>query len=528
MCRLTVYKGSPMLIGDLITNPNNSLILQSRDAAYHPLVVDRTHRRNILVNGDGFGVAWYGNHIAKGSCLFKFVTPAWSNSNLRNIGDHVESGLIFAHIRAASSGHDPLESVAVSHENCHPFKYKNFTFMHNGGIPTFSKMKLKLLNCLDETFFQEIKGSTDSEHIFALFLTFLYRHHHLYSSNQNGGMPSLSRRRSNSVSSTSETTNTSAYTGVPPCPHVDTNGMEVFRIEEFVDAINHTVSTIIELMQQSHITDACSLNICVTDGIHIVATRFRNGTSNPPSLYYNFGSNFKCEDGVFYSSGGNKSPCDIVISSAPLSKVRAYQPSAAVNNSTANTSSSTSSSSDSGSDTSEREQQSNHDIHEEDVGSWILMPKNHMLVCRGDLHNPTIISSVKVQPITIENLSTSVHPFQSPAAVIAQKVLSAVNSPHHHPQFFATGPIEASSVPPTILTFPSTQILTAASLSAVAGPPTSNNMAVYKSHSNLGKHTDSRGGMKKSKKQKMKEPLTTNTKHDTINIPRLSSRKKDF
>lgn len=130
MCRLTAYKGTPCLIGDLVTNPNNSLLLQSRDAAYHPGnsynlyfslifsnffyllgVVDRTHRRNILVNGDGFGVAWYSKTRNKGSCTFKFVTPAWSNSNLRSIGDHVESHLIFAHIRAASSGHDPNERV---------------------------------------------------------------------------------------------------------------------------------------------------------------------------------------------------------------------------------------------------------------------------------------------------------------------------------------------------------------------------------------------------------------------------------
>lgn len=175
MCRLTLYKGKPMLIGDIVTNPDNSLLLQSRDAAYHPGVTDSTHCRNILVNGDGFGVAWYGTDIHKGACCFRFVTPAWSNANLRSIGDHVASSLICAHIRAASSGHDPTERVAVSHENCHPFKYKQFTLMHNGGIPFFSRIKLSLLNLLSEQFFSEIKGSTDSEHVFMLFLHLLHR-----------------------------------------------------------------------------------------------------------------------------------------------------------------------------------------------------------------------------------------------------------------------------------------------------------------------------------------------------------------
>ncbi len=372
MCRLTVYKGRPMLIGDLITNPNNSLILQSRDAAYHPLVLDRSHRRNILVNGDGFGVAWYGNNIDKGSCLFKFVTPAWSNANLRNIGDHVDSSLIFAHIRAASSGHDPLEHVAVSHENCHPFKHGSFTFMHNGGIPNFSKIKLKLLNKLLDPFFQEIKGSTDSEHIFALLLTYLFTNR--------------------------ET--------------IDTT-IEKFKVEEIASAMQTTISTIITLMKDAGITDPCSLNCCVTDGVNIVVTRFRNGSSCPPSLYYNFGSNFACEDGVFLAKGGTTGPSDIVISSAPLSKVRAYQPSSlgcGGNGSVAGTNTTTGSS-----------EESEHDISEEDIGSWILMPKNHMLIVRGDVNDSTRVTSVKLEPIIVNGNGPVPTPISTPNSSVTSK-----------------------------------------------------------------------------------------------------------
>ena len=39
-----------------------------------------------------------------------------------------------AHIRAATSGRDPFEKMVVSSENCHPFKYGRWTFMHNGGV----------------------------------------------------------------------------------------------------------------------------------------------------------------------------------------------------------------------------------------------------------------------------------------------------------------------------------------------------------------------------------------------------------
>ena len=153
--------------------PENSLVCQSRDAAYHPGVIDKSHVRNIRVNGDGFGVAFYSDKPEIGSCLFKFVTPAWSNKNLINLGQFIRSSLILGHIRAATSGTDPLEPQSVSIENCHPFKHLHWTFMHNGGIPRFSKIKLALLNLLCDTCFQNINGSTDSEHIFALFLSLL-------------------------------------------------------------------------------------------------------------------------------------------------------------------------------------------------------------------------------------------------------------------------------------------------------------------------------------------------------------------
>ena len=48
MCRLACYKGNPILLGDIIVKPENSLVCQSRDAGYHPGVVDKTNRRNIL------------------------------------------------------------------------------------------------------------------------------------------------------------------------------------------------------------------------------------------------------------------------------------------------------------------------------------------------------------------------------------------------------------------------------------------------------------------------------------------------
>ncbi|CAN0034234.1 unnamed protein product, partial [Hapterophycus canaliculatus] len=110
--------GVPLPMEVLVTKPEHSLVLQSRDASFHPGCPDK---RNIRVNGDGFGIAWYTpKKISEGGCVVKFPTPAWSSTNLLNIAKFVESGLVFAHVRAASDGAVLVGSV--NHENTHPFK----------------------------------------------------------------------------------------------------------------------------------------------------------------------------------------------------------------------------------------------------------------------------------------------------------------------------------------------------------------------------------------------------------------------
>lgn len=61
--------------------------------------------------------------IEDGACVVKFPTPAWSSPNLLNIAKFVESGLVFAHVRAASDGAALVGNV--NHENTHPFKVRH-------------------------------------------------------------------------------------------------------------------------------------------------------------------------------------------------------------------------------------------------------------------------------------------------------------------------------------------------------------------------------------------------------------------
>jgi predicted glutamine amidotransferase len=154
MCRWLAYSGSPVLIEDLLYKPEHSLIDQSRHAR---LGVDTT-------NGDGFGVGWYGS-ASQTPAVFRSIEPAWNDRNLREVASHVRSPLFLAHIRASTG-------TAVQQTNCHPFRYGNWLWVHNGLVRDFYLVKRDLALAVDESLYPYMEGSADSEVLFYLALTF--------------------------------------------------------------------------------------------------------------------------------------------------------------------------------------------------------------------------------------------------------------------------------------------------------------------------------------------------------------------
>ena len=153
MCRWVAFSGSPILLEDLIYKPKHSLVDQS---LHSQLGVETT-------NGDGFGVGWYSDKGRPG--VFHSVGPAWSNRNLRELAGQIQASVFFAHIRASTG-------TPVQESNCHPFRYENWLWMHNGSIAQFSKIKRDLMFMVAPDLFSSIQGSTDSELMFYLALTF--------------------------------------------------------------------------------------------------------------------------------------------------------------------------------------------------------------------------------------------------------------------------------------------------------------------------------------------------------------------
>ena len=100
-----------------------------------------------------------------GPAVYHSVAPAWGDANLRELAAHVESPLFLAHVRAAIGS-------PVQQTNCHPFRHGQWLFVHNGYIGDFHAIRRDLMLAIDPGLFADITGSTDTEVVFRLALTF--------------------------------------------------------------------------------------------------------------------------------------------------------------------------------------------------------------------------------------------------------------------------------------------------------------------------------------------------------------------
>ncbi|MEV0297461.1 class II glutamine amidotransferase [Nocardia sp. NPDC050710] len=147
------YSGEPILAEDLLFRPAHSLI----DQSMHSRLGATT------TNGDGFGIGWYGEGAQP--AVFKNIEPAWNDRNLREIAGQIRTPHFFAHVRASTG-------TAVQRSNCHPFRHGRWLWMHNGALHGFHEIKRDLMTAVDPALFADIEGSTDSELLFFLALTF--------------------------------------------------------------------------------------------------------------------------------------------------------------------------------------------------------------------------------------------------------------------------------------------------------------------------------------------------------------------
>ena len=247
----------------LITEPAHSIIHQS----YH------SEEREEPLNGDGFGVAWYAPDESDKPAVFKDVSPAWNNQNLANLAKVVRSPCIVAHIRAATPG------LPVSELNCHPFSWGRFTFAHNGVVGGFHRLRRAIQARLSDDAFDLLRGSTDSEHLFALFAT-------EYDETDQGS-----------------------------------------KLDAMAVALCGAIETIETIRKDHSVAVPSLLNLVLTDGENTVITRYISNTRKKPnSLYLHTGASYECIDGVCHMRDRSQSGNTVLVASEPLSHDDGWQP----------------------------------------------------------------------------------------------------------------------------------------------------------------------------------------------------------
>jgi predicted glutamine amidotransferase len=151
MCRWIAYVGDAVYLEDFVSLPRQSLVVQSHHA--------RESKSD--VNGDGFGIGWYGERERPG--VFRDIRPAWSDDNLLSISHQIRSRLFVAHVRASTG-------TASTRSNCHPFSVGPWLFMHNGQIGGYERIKRRLEREIPDDLYAHRNGTTDSEILFLLLL----------------------------------------------------------------------------------------------------------------------------------------------------------------------------------------------------------------------------------------------------------------------------------------------------------------------------------------------------------------------
>lgn len=147
MCRLFGFRSIvPSAVHRSLVLERNSLLAQSRE-----------HK-------DGWGIASY--HGGAVPQVARGLGAAHADPDFERVSSLVSSHTVVAHVRLASVG--PVELV-----NAHPFLHGRWAFVHNGTVKRFAQHQAALEAQLRPDLRALLRGHTDSERCFYLFLTLL-------------------------------------------------------------------------------------------------------------------------------------------------------------------------------------------------------------------------------------------------------------------------------------------------------------------------------------------------------------------
>jgi len=276
MCRALLYLGQPVLLDNLLYQPDSALIRQS----YMPKMLH-------MLNLAGFGLRAWDPASANPEQAYSYYSQSLPvfDRNLQNLAHKIRPSCVLAHVRGVAYS----TRVEISLQNVHPFHFANVPLVlaHNGDLADFARMKPLLLEHIKPEFLAQIHGTTDSEWIYALLVSQL----------------------------------------ADPRDTLEENA--VFA------AIENTLQIIREVRARLGIALSSSVNLFIANGAQLAAVRycFDFGcyrTEDPArvheanlsflSLWYTLGRDYALHDGEWKMTGGAENADSIIVASEPLTR----------------------------------------------------------------------------------------------------------------------------------------------------------------------------------------------------------------
>nr|XP_031857441.1 uncharacterized protein CI109_007168 [Kwoniella shandongensis]KAA5524513.1 hypothetical protein CI109_007168 [Kwoniella shandongensis] len=273
MCRWFTYLGEePQLLEDVLLRPSHSLIKQidehylppshkpfdpqtSGSTSVSPSSANDSGSPNPLTNMDGFGIGWWSDSYQEFETgtsgrdglrpvVYKNTRPPLNDLVLKSLASGIATKAVVGHVRAGTG------LTPVVETNCHPFTFGRHLFCHNGTLGSFHLFKPQLLLALPQRYQTAILGTTDSEHIAALYFFNL-------------------------------------------CGE-DGDWEKLYPVKEMGEAMKKTLRKLEELKAAAEQdpkrgagkVEHNALNLLVSSGSSLVAIRYATVELEPPSLYY--------------------------------------------------------------------------------------------------------------------------------------------------------------------------------------------------------------------------------------------------
>jgi predicted glutamine amidotransferase len=276
MCRALLYLGQPVLLDTLLFQPDSALIRQS----YMPKMLH-------MLNLAGFGLRAWDPSSHTPERPFAYGSPSLPvfDRNLKNLAEKVRAACVLGHVRGVAYS----TNVDISLQNVHPFQFDGLPWClaHNGDLAGIADMKRIFAQHVKREYLPLIRGSTDSEWIYALFVSQL---------------------------------------ADPLKPGTEKSVFEA--IERTLDIIRRT---------RAHlgIDVSSSANLFIANGTQLAAVRYcfdfgRYRTEDPSklheanlgflSLWYTLGRDYALHDGEWRMTGGAENADSIIVTSEPLTR----------------------------------------------------------------------------------------------------------------------------------------------------------------------------------------------------------------